>query len=826
MKVHETSARQSPRRFGTWLVMSLFLVILVGLLSLTYPVEELSRRLGDIYFRLRPPQPTSSAVALVLIDDSSLSRYGRWPWPRSLLARLVRLTSAQRPSAIGFDILLSEASEANADKHLAEAFHEASTVVLAAKLSNSGERLWVEPLPLFRTNSSALGHVQAVEDADGICRSVPLEELSIDGPRWALAVQLYRLAKGMPLNQEFDAAQLRSNRESSLESSDQKDGRGWKTYSPSFLRVNYREQFSPGQTAPPFVVVSAADLLQGSSHPGLRGKVVLIGFGATELSDRLPTPVSGQMPMPGVEVHANLVDNLITGTNLEPVGPLLQLLVLAAVSLISTGLILRWTGWKGVVFQTAFLISAYVAGYYLFADAHRIVPFGPILCAGFIAVPLGQLEHLLVLNRGLNRGFRLLRQTLSSGQDQSEPSTQALVAIAPDSGDLAGRMDLINDLQSELASHYVFRQGLLESMQEGLAVFSWDGKSHFRNQFWDMFCQKQGWDPEVDLATFGLRLGHPSWANAQALIREGDLPPEGEMHLGGGFWQVRAIRLSSSPNAEPAQWMVVVNDLTSRLERDQARAEALRFVTHELRTPLVSIQGFAEFLLRYPEAAGSANAAATIFRESQRLVSLINTYLDVLRFDAGARVMRMEPLQIIPMVSQVRQVIAPIAEAAEIRIEVQVQDQLPPLSGDEAMLSGVLLNLLNNAVKYSAEGSLVVLKVTGTVSTVTFEVSNPGPPIPTEDIAHLFEPFYRSLSTSESKPGWGLGLTFVRRVVEEHRGTIEAVSHNGAIEVRVLLPSDEAKLESKRGIEPSPCDVGPTDPPGVSERSNQAIKRS
>src|ERR1039457_7392269 len=153
--------------------------------------------------------------------------------------------------------------------------------------------------------------------------------------------------------------------------------------------------------------------------------------------------------------------------------------------------------------------------------------------------------------------------------------------------------------------------------------------------------------------------------------------------------------------------MVVVTDLTSRLERDQARAEALRFVTHELRTPLVSIQGFAEFLLLYPKATGSSDAAATIFRESQRLVSLINTYLDVLRFDAGARSLRREPIVIRQMIGQVQRVMSPIAEAAEIRIQVHIDSELPQLEGDPPMLNGVILNLLNDAVKYSPAGSEV-----------------------------------------------------------------------------------------------------------------------
>lgn len=790
------SSKRFRARFQSWLVLNLLLLSVVAMLSMTYPVEELSNRLSDIYFRLRRPLPTSNSVALVLIDDLSLSRYGRWPWPRSILARLVRATSAQQPGAIGLDVLLSEAEDARNDDELAKAFRDAGNVVLATKVGFSQQRLWADPLPVFIAGSAAVGHVQAVEDPDGICRSVPVRELSVDGPRWALALEVSRVAKHVDLEQNSSGLWLGKNPVAVDGSLRATRSAGWDAYSPEFLTINFREQYSPGQRTPPFIVVSADDLLAGKRVPELWGKAVLIGFGATELSDRLPTPVSGQMPMPGVEVHANLVDGLLRGRGLQHVGWVPQVGFVVFFTLISTWLVLRWPGWNGFLFQTGLLVASYGAGYWLFAHAQRMVAFGPILCAGLLAVPFAQLENLIVVNRGLTRGLRQLRKTILSGQPPVELAGFQPAEPAPESiGDLHWRVDLINDLQTELGSLYAFRQQLLESIHEGLAVFAADGKTLFRNHYWETFCRKQEWDPALDLGEFGRLLGHPNWKDVYERLNHDGLPAESEVYLGGGFWQIRAIRLSPSSADQPALWMLVVTDLTSRLERDQARADALRFVTHELRTPLVSIQGFSEFLLRYPQAPGSHDAAATIFRESQRLVSLINTYLDVLRFDAGARSLRREPIAIPQMIAQVQQVMSPIAEAAEIQIDVHLDSALPPLEGDEPMLSGVILNLLNNAVKYSPADSVVNLRVSGRETNIVFEVSNPGLPIPREDLAHLFEPFYRARTASDSAPGWGLGLTFVKRAVEEHHGTIEASSDEDAIRVRVVLPSGRKSID-------------------------------
>jgi signal transduction histidine kinase/CHASE2 domain-containing sensor protein len=794
-----TDARK-PTLATHWLVLNLLLLALVATASLTYPVEELGRRLGDACFRLRGHQPTSPMVAMVLIDDASLDRFGRWPWPRTQLAQLITAVSELRPTSIGLDILLSEPGDITGDNNLAQAIHGAGNVVLAAKLSNAPDRLWTDPLPPFRAQAAAVGHVQAMIDPDGIGRRVPLVEVSAQGPRWPLAVEMARIATAQPVRLAEHALMV-GNRRSWIEGEPtHRQGVGWSSYSPQFLPINFRHAFVVGEPDPPFLTISAASILDGQKPSTLRGKNVLIGFGASDLGDRIPTPVSGQEPMPGVELHANLLDGLLAGHSIRRAGLIPHVILLLIYSLVSTWFVLRWPGWRSIWIPMGLLVASYGAGFLLFSRKGILLDFGPVVCAAIFAVPLAQSENLVIVNRALSRGLQQLRSTLLSGTSEPRPGLQRDSSVHDSGRDLPQKLDLIQKLQTELASLYTFRQNLLESMQEGLAVFDTSGNIQFRNTFWERFCLKQGWNPALGLVEFGQLLGHPRWSNLGQQMSEGQLPPESEIYLGGGFWQVRGLPLATEGNAGP-HWMVVVTDLTSRLERDQARAEALRFVTHELRTPLVSIQGFAEFLLRYPNAKGSTDAAATVFRESQRLVSLINTYLDVLRFDAGARSLRREPLAIPQMVAQVERIMAPIADSAEIRIRVEMDSTLPVLLGDPPMLTGVLLNLLNNAVKYSPEGSEVTVRIRGDQSSVIFEVSNPGSPIAPEHLARFFEPFYRAHEHETTAPGWGLGLTFVKRIVEEHRGTIEATSDEHGIRVQVRIPADGSRAGLNGGPE-------------------------
>jgi signal transduction histidine kinase len=794
----DSRTARANRRGGPvkrWLFLNVLLLFVVGLLSLTYPVEELTRRTGDTYFRLRGNEGTSPYVALILIDDASLERYGRWPWKRSLLAQVVRAASAEHPKALGLDILLSEAEDEINDRDLARAIKDVGNAVLVAKISNSPQgRLWVEPLPRFARNAVAVGHAQAILGPDSICRSVPVKELSLKGPRWALALEVARVARGKMLEDDGRGLRIGEQEIPTIGKPSQTIGAGIESESPRFLPIDYRGQLAPGEVSPPFSAVSVKDLLDGRTSGQLQGKAVLIGFGLTEIGDRIPTPVSGKLPMPGVEIHANLLDAILAGRSLHSLNGWLNLLLLCVFSFSSTWVVLRWPVWRGLAALAALLTSGLVASYLAFAWTHILVGLGPFLCVGVLAGPLAQLQNLVLVDRSLTQRLLQLQNFLKATEPEQKESLPAALRAEtqPVAGDLHWKVDLLGQLQAELGSLYAFDETLLEAMQEGLAVFSSDGRIIFRNAQWEKFCQIQRWPTVSSYDEFTAAVQQPAW---KALASPG-IWLDTEVHLGEGLWQLRAVRLKDSVAANASDLiMVVVTDQTARLERDRARAEALAFVTHELRTPLVSIQGFAEYLLRYSKERAGSEAAATIFQESGRLVAIINTYLDVLRLDAGARPMRNEIFQAGEAVKQVARVVQPIAQASEIKLCTEIAKDLPPLQGDRHLIEGALLNLVSNAIKYSARNSEVKLRATIEADGVVLEVWNAGPMISPEELARLFEPFYRRREQEQTQRGWGLGLAFVKRIAEQHRGKVEARSETGAgTSFRIHLPATRLVL--------------------------------
>jgi signal transduction histidine kinase/CHASE2 domain-containing sensor protein len=757
MRLFSNSKKAQPISWARWLRLTAILLALVFLVSWSFPVSTLSQKMNDFFFRFRHPLPTSQQVALVFIDDATLAQHGRWPWPRAELAKLIDAASRQQPKAIGLDVLLPEKEDEQNDAELARAIQAAPNLVLAAKISSSpGGSLWIDPLPRFGLAAKGIGHVQAVIDFDGLCRSIPIDEPSIDGPRTAFAIKL-----AGSVHPDLQEIAISDEKASGLE----------RIAPRAPMLIDYRQQFEPGEPNPPFEVISAGDLLSGKNVPQLAGKVVLIGFGAIDVSDRLITPVSNQLPMPGVEINANVTDMLLSGRTLAHVGNLTQFMLVLLMSMAALWLVVRYPGLRGLLLLSGMLAAMYVAAFFLFADFHRLLSYGPLLVAGVLAAPIAQLENLFMVDREVTSRLQQLRQAIAPHYGDLKPVPPAISA-KQNVGDLYWKLAALKELQAELSSLYSFNQTLLETMREGLAVYGADGELKFSNTTWKSFCERQ----ETELPTLAkVAQLAGGWREITAL------PPdarwaENEVPLGEELWRLRAVRLPWTSFAETGAILLIAEDITARRQRDQARSEALSFVTHELRTPLISIQGFSELLMRYPNSPASTEAPATIFRESNRLVAMINTYLEVLRLDAGARPLRLARTSIRDMVEHVQKVVQPLAASAKVPVNVQLDCEDEYLLCDETLISGALLNLVSNALKYGAGGSGVHVRVSSSDQEVQFEVQNLGPVIPQEELEQLFERFYRP-ARSESIPGWGLGLSFVRRISQQHGGRIQVSSN-------------------------------------------------
>ncbi|MEM1042479.1 MAG: ATP-binding protein [Bacteroidota bacterium] len=210
-----------------------------------------------------------------------------------------------------------------------------------------------------------------------------------------------------------------------------------------------------------------------------------------------------------------------------------------------------------------------------------------------------------------------------------------------------------------------------------------------------------------------------------------------------------------------------------RLERlEDYRREFLGNVSHELKTPIFVISGFAEQLLggALEDPAVNRRFVAKIGRNAQRLDSLARDLLAISRIESGELTMTQAGFSLSALVEDVAESLEPVAEAEEAQILRRVPPDLPPVTGDRDQLRQVLVNLVDNALKYNNPGGRVEVAARATAEgTVRVSVVDDGIGVAAEEIPRLTERFYRvDRSRSRSQGGTGLGLAIVKHILEAH----------------------------------------------------------
>jgi PAS domain S-box-containing protein len=252
------------------------------------------------------------------------------------------------------------------------------------------------------------------------------------------------------------------------------------------------------------------------------------------------------------------------------------------------------------------------------------------------------------------------------------------------------------------------------------------------------------------------------------------------------------VGIERTPEAGQLRTILYMRDVTHEVEVDRMKSEFLSVAAHELRTPLASVRGYAELLLhrKFPEPVRE-EMLGTIARQAVRLSDLVNELLDLARIEARAgKDFRFECCALQDIVEAVVDEL-PIAAAARVRIEADAE--LPAVMADTRKMHQAIANLVNNAIKYSAADSGVVVRIAqrphpvlGDVPSVT--VLDRGIGMKPEHLARAFERFFRA-DPSGATPGTGLGLPLVHEIVEIHGGRIELRSEYGAgTEAVVWLP--------------------------------------
>ena len=256
--------------------------------------------------------------------------------------------------------------------------------------------------------------------------------------------------------------------------------------------------------------------------------------------------------------------------------------------------------------------------------------------------------------------------------------------------------------------------------------------------------------------------------------------------------------------SETATLGAAFNEMASELqrragERDQLETMKDEFVltaSHELRSPLTSVQGFAELLMleRDKLTSKQADTVEIILDNTRHLVRLLNDLLDLARSDAGRLTIKPAPTGVAPLVEDAVRTMRSQTEAAQQALHSEIEGGLPEISVDRDRIRQVLVNLLTNAHEYSPEGATIEVTAARRDGAVEIAVSDNGPGMAEDQLEHIFERFTRGdAGLTQHVGGTGLGLAISKSLVELHGGTIGADSVPGrGSTFRILLPASQA----------------------------------
>ncbi len=249
--------------------------------------------------------------------------------------------------------------------------------------------------------------------------------------------------------------------------------------------------------------------------------------------------------------------------------------------------------------------------------------------------------------------------------------------------------------------------------------------------------------------------------------------------------QASLIPLTHNGGDEPGL-LLVLEDVSAIRRLERMRSEFVANVSHELKTPVAAVKGFAETLL-----AGAMNDEETarsfltiIHDESERLNRLIGDILELSQIESRRSPLQFSPIDCTAFLTRIRELIAPEAAKKRIELEWQSEEGLY-LEADEDRLGQIVINLLQNGINYTPEGGKVRLNAESYAAEdgeerVRIAVSDTGIGIPKKDLPRIFERFYRvDKARSRSSGGTGLGLSIVKHLVELHHGTIRVESEIG-----------------------------------------------
>jgi two-component system phosphate regulon sensor histidine kinase PhoR len=418
--------------------------------------------------------------------------------------------------------------------------------------------------------------------------------------------------------------------------------------------------------------------------------------------------------------------------------------------------------------------SYWLAAAHLSDDAAAVVRHSLFLAAIVILVPSLAIISVfsLLFSSRIGRVKRFVERTAggdftplerAAHRDELEDLADALNATV---GQFAKTIRTLTDERNQSAA-------ILASMIEGVAVVSGDERILYCNRAFEQILELPEGSSKGRKLVEAIRQAELVSAVRQVLPGGDEVTGEVEV----GTVRPRSFSVTAAPvrAAGTSSAVLVLHDITDLRRLERVRRDFVANVSHEFKTPLTAIQGFAETLLggALDDKANRTRFVEIIREHAQRLTRLTNDLLKLSRIEAGRLEIESRPVNVAALVNSCVETARFKAESKGLHIAVDLPEGIPPVHGDSSQLGEVLQNLIDNALQYTPAGGRIDVSAYSNGHEIIFGVSDTGIGIPEADLERIFERFYRvDAARSREAGGTGLGLSISRHIVDAHGGRI------------------------------------------------------
>ncbi len=688
---------------------------------------------------------------IVAVDPASLQLQGQWPWPRRAEAELIFNIARDSPKALACYFLFLLPSSPESDRAVHDAMSLTNTFVVAPRtpvVGGRGEGV-LRPIPMIASAAKGVGIVDAVADEDGVVRRTFLYDKIQGRPTPRLVLQMAR-SSGAEVSVPPRAGEM---------------------------LIPYAGP--PGT----FTTVPAIAVLGGKIRPGFfRDKYVLLGATAPGLLDNYATPMSSADGMPNVEVDANILNSLLKGGGIVPAS--------------------KWATLLASLGPLWLLLIALVRlgprDNLLFAAAMSALPLGLSLL-GVVALntwmpPAAYLVTLAILIpywgwRRLNAASAYFADELRALERSGGGALVEQSRLAAGGGDIVlQQITLLEETKTRISNLRRFVEDILANFPDPVLVVDRGGRILTVNQAASDFAGRIGVsaspndsiDPMMNTIAAYARDARPLWPppdRSDAFGSLGSARPLTGIGPTGRAYELR-FTPTSSGDGEPTGWIVHLADVTPLVSAMRQREDALELLSHDMRTPLAAIMA----IINHPEFETAPGAMRDrIEYQTGRTLDLADAFVRLAKAESADYAL--EPIDLCHAILDAVDVVWPLADAAGVTIQFDPDDIEYVVLADRGLLTRAMINLLDNAVKFSPAGAAVTCRLdTSTLNgrqAVACEIADTGSGMAQTQVARLFRKFDSARGALNGSEGVGLGLALVHTVVTRHEGAIACESGDG-----------------------------------------------